>query len=341
AIGAGPPLTWGRWPHPPGRWRIGRRGRSASYILIALDAGRGVRQGRHETSDQAVLHFRRQARGDLLFGQAQRQIGGIAAEIQGGRFGGRGDLFGDVRLNLGHFGGGFAADALRVGFGFLLCATAQRLDFGLKIGETAIHFRHFRVRSGAFCLGLDHAFADFQRPLGEIGAGVLLDQVTQTAGQQQEVEPSPKDTGAVLCLARRFGGFLCLTFVLLGAGGEFHEQQQNQRSESETLHATTPRLRMASAIWLASASLSAARSVLACAISAASCALASRTAASACSRAACTWAACSSCKRRCNCSCVWYTSARAARMAASYSAVLAAARSRLSAARRRAPSVAS
>src|ERR1035438_6398492 len=84
-----------------------------------------------------------------------------------------------------------------------------------------------------------------------------------------------------------------------------------------------------------------ARSVLACAISAASCALASRTAASACSRAACTWAACSSCKRRCNCSCVWYTSARAARMAASYSAVLAAARSRLSAARRRAPSVAS
>ena len=114
------------------------------------------------------------------------RFGGVSAQFQRGRFRGRGDLFHKVRLNLGHFGDGFAPDALRFGFGFLLRAAAQRLDFGLQIGEAAIHFRDLGVGGGARGFGVRHTFANFERPLGEVGAGVLLDHVTQTARQQRQ-----------------------------------------------------------------------------------------------------------------------------------------------------------
>ena len=78
-----------------------------------------------------------------------------------------GDLLGKVRLHLGHLGGGFAPDTFRIGFGFLFRAKAQRLDFGLQIGETPIHFRGLRVGGRARGFGVGHAFANFERPLRE------------------------------------------------------------------------------------------------------------------------------------------------------------------------------
>src|SRR5262249_16804440 len=140
----------------------------------------------------------------------------------------------------------------------------ERCDLPVQRGQAAVHFR------GA-CFGLPaliqrrfQVLANTGRARGEEGSGILSDQISQAARQDQEIHPLPNLQPA-LFFTSGFVGFFFVVSVLLS---EAQAGREGQR-EDQAFHAAL-RLRIVSAIRSASAELSADSVRLAASTSAAS-----------------------------------------------------------------------
>src|SRR5579864_4262528 len=221
-----------------------------------------------ETLHEGRLHLRRHFAADLLLREINGQLGGITLQLQPRCLSGRYHLAGGMLAKTRQVRHRLFANTLRLRRLLAVRRGPQGFDFRLEARQPAVYVSRLRFGFRTNLLGLGNPSPDGYRLRYKPGPTVLLNQITQTSGENEEVGPGPNRRNTFrfsLAFGRRFV-VAQLGFLWRLRRHRFPPNQQqatSQRAPGQPPHAAL-RLRRELAIWVANASLSPARLCFSC-----------------------------------------------------------------------------